>query len=268
MNKIGLFVIIAGAIILSMSCNRPRAVTVKLQNSTDSISYALGYMNAHGFKNNMFGRGRSLFDSVDYKLLAHALTKYGLNKEVKEALTAQFEEINEDIFIKAFINEMGFGKSYFSEMNASAYLQSEFERIRDKIATESLERGQKFLEENGKRPDVITLESGLQYQIITAGDGEIPTEEDNVLVHYHGTLIDGTVFDSSLEKEDPVSFSTTRVIKGWIEALQLMPTGSKWMLYVPADLAYGVRGFGRDIGPNEVLIFEIELIAIEEHNEL
>jgi len=263
MNRICLLGVIAGAIILSMSCCKPKYVAVKLENSTDSVSYALGYMNAYGMKQSMFGRGRMPFDSIDYQLLAQALTKYGLNKEMKEMLESQFNEIDEGIFIKAFVNELGFGKSLFDETTANTYLQGEYSRIREKIAQDNLEKGQKFLDENGKRAGVVTLESGLQYEIITAGDGEIPTEDDTVVVHYHGTLIDGTVFDSSVERLEPAKFGTTRVIKGWTEALLLMPKGSKWMLYIPADLAYGNRGSGREIGPNQTLIFEVELIEIE-----
>jgi FKBP-type peptidyl-prolyl cis-trans isomerase FklB len=109
---------------------------------------------------------------------------------------------------------------------------------------------------------VITLPSGLQYEIMKTGEGPKPTLEDKVTTHYHGTLIDGTVFDSSVDRGEPASFPVNGVIKGWTEALQLMPVGSKWKLFVPYDLAYGERGTGPQIGPYTTLIFEVELISI------
>ena len=108
----------------------------------------------------------------------------------------------------------------------------------------------------------MTTGSGLQYEILNEGTGDKPQITDEVTVHYTGTLIDGTVFDSSVERGEPASFPVNGVIPGWIEALQLMPTGSKWKLYIPSELAYGPRGAGRMIGPNETLIFEVELISI------
>ena len=122
--------------------------------------------------------------------------------------------------------------------------------------------GEKFLAENGKKPGVITTASGLQYEIIKKGTGPIPTATNRVKVNYHGTLIDGTVFDSSVERKEPVVFPVNQVIKGWTEALQLMPVGSKFKLYVPQQLAYGNGGQGK-IQPFSMLIFEVELLSIE-----
>ncbi|MBN2635047.1 MAG: FKBP-type peptidyl-prolyl cis-trans isomerase [Prolixibacteraceae bacterium] len=124
------------------------------------------------------------------------------------------------------------------------------------------EEGKKFLEENGKKKGVIVLPSGLQYEVINEGDGEIPTLSDQVKCHYHGTLIDGTIFDSSVQRGKPAVFPVNGVIKGWVEALQLMSAGSKWRLYVPSDLAYGKQGAGGVIGPNTTLIFDVELLEI------
>ncbi len=124
------------------------------------------------------------------------------------------------------------------------------------------EKGEAFLTENGKKEGVKTLPSGLQYRVLKAGDGRQPTKADQVVVHYKGTLIDGREFDSSYKKGEPAKFGVTQVIKGWTEALQLMKEGSKWMLYVPWQLAYGQKGSGKLIGPNETLIFEVELIAV------
>ena len=141
------------------------------------------------------------------------------------------------------------------------FIQSYMQKAMNKIADENLAAGQAFLEKNKTREGVVTLPSGLQYEIIKAGDGPKPLGTDKVQVHYHGTLIDGTVFDSSVERGTPATFGVNQVIKGWIEGLQLMPTGSKWKLFIPADLAYGPRGQGK-IGPNSTLIFDVELLAI------
>ena len=155
------------------------------------------------------------------------------------------------------------------DMNASYFLS----RIDDLIKTNNflavaksmpdmnLAKGDAFLKKNGKREVVITTESGLQYEILKKGNGVSPKEDDSVEVHYHGTLIGGEVFDSSIERDEPASFQVGGVIKGWSEALQLMKDGAKWKLFIPSDLAYGESG-NNSIGPNETLIFEVELIGI------
>ena len=120
----------------------------------------------------------------------------------------------------------------------------------------------KFLAENGKREGVVTLPSGLQYEVITEGTGKKPSATDTVSCHYHGTLIDGTVFDSSVRRNQPAEFPVNGVIKGWVEALQLMSEGAKWKLFIPANLAYGERGAGQSIEPNSTLIFEVELLKV------
>ncbi|MEO6784503.1 MAG: FKBP-type peptidyl-prolyl cis-trans isomerase [Chthoniobacteraceae bacterium] len=124
------------------------------------------------------------------------------------------------------------------------------------------EKGEAFLAENAKKEGVKTLPSGLQYRVLKAGDGKHPAKSDQVVVHYRGTLIDGREFDSSYKRGEPAKFGVTQVIKGWTEALQLMTEGSKWMLYIPWQLAYGEKGSGKMIGPNETLVFEVELIAV------
>ncbi len=123
--------------------------------------------------------------------------------------------------------------------------------------------GAEFLTENASRDGVVVLESGLQYKVLTAGDGQIPGAGDTVEVHYRGTLIDGTEFDSSYARGTTVSFAVTQVIPGWTEALQLMPVGSKWQLVIPSELAYGAGGAGASIGPNATLLFDVELVAIK-----
>lgn len=122
--------------------------------------------------------------------------------------------------------------------------------------------GEAFLAENGKRVEVKTTASGLQYEVLHEGDGPMPTAADTVEVHYTGKLIDGTVFDSSVERGAPATFGVTQVIPGWVEALQLMKAGSKWRLFIPSQLAYGPQGAGNIIGPNSTLIFDVELLKV------
>jgi FKBP-type peptidyl-prolyl cis-trans isomerase FklB len=125
------------------------------------------------------------------------------------------------------------------------------------------QQGEAFLATNAERSEVQSTTSGLQYEILTAGDGAKPSATDTVTVHYRGTLIDGTVFDSSYDRGEPATFPLSRVIAGWTEGLQLMPVGSKWKLFLPSHLAYGEQGAGGDIGPNAALIFEVELLSIQ-----
>ena len=134
----------------------------------------------------------------------------------------------------------------------------------DMDSTSPLERGRAFLAENGKREGVTTTASGLQYEVITAGDGPSPGPTDMITAHYHGTLIDGTVFDSSVQRGQPLEMPVNGFIRGWQEALVLMSVGDKWKLFVPPELAYGDRGSGPSIGPNETLIFEMELLAVQD----
>jgi FKBP-type peptidyl-prolyl cis-trans isomerase FklB len=131
------------------------------------------------------------------------------------------------------------------------------------VAEKNKKEGEAFLAENAKKEGVVTLPSGLQYKIIQQGSGRKPKLTDEVTTHYRGTLLDGTEFDSSYKRGEPTSFPVNGVISGWTEALQLMPVGSKWQLFIPSNLAYGMRGAGGTIGPNAALIFDIELIAIK-----
>ena len=128
------------------------------------------------------------------------------------------------------------------------------------------EQGQAFLDRNGAREEVITTNSGLQYEVLVSGDGASPDLTDLVTVHYTGTLTDGTVFDSSVQRGQPAEFPANRLIAGWVEALQLMQVGDKWMLYIPSELAYGDRGAGGVIGPGATLVFEIELLDVRSPN--
>ncbi|MBD1574416.1 FKBP-type peptidyl-prolyl cis-trans isomerase [Vibrio sp. S17_S38] len=146
--------------------------------------------------------------------------------------------------------------------NALRDLHTRAESQRAELAKVAAADGEEFLKDNALRSEVTTLESGLQYEVMTEGTGEVPTSDKQVRVHYHGQLTDGTVFDSSVQRGQPAEFPVTGVIAGWVEALQLMPVGSKWKLYIPQDLAYGERGAGAAIPPFAALVFEVELLAI------
>jgi FKBP-type peptidyl-prolyl cis-trans isomerase FklB len=135
-------------------------------------------------------------------------------------------------------------------------------RMKNEKAAANLKAGQEFLEANKQKPGVVTLPSGLQYEVISEGTGPKPSASSKVTCHYHGTLIDGTVFDSSVKRGQPATFPLNMVIKGWTEGLQLMPQGSKWRFFIPADLGYGERQVSAEIGPNSTLIFEVELLGI------
>ncbi|MGJ8675697.1 MAG: FKBP-type peptidyl-prolyl cis-trans isomerase, partial [Pseudoalteromonas sp.] len=148
-------------------------------------------------------------------------------------------------------------------------IQAAFEKINEEIQARREEEskvlsaeGISFLEENAKRPEITVTESGLQYEVLATGEGEKPTAESTVRVDYHGTLINGTVFDSSYERGEPAEFPVGGVIKGWTEALQMMPVGTKWRIYVPHELAYGERGAGAAIAPFSTLVFDVELHEI------
>ena len=142
---------------------------------------------------------------------------------------------------------------------ANNILQDYFDKLQQAKGKEAKAEGEKFLAENKKKEGVVALPSGLQYKILTAGNGPKPKASDTVKCHYEGRLINGTVFDSSIRRNEPAEFP---VSGGWVEALQLMPVGSKWQLYIPSELAYGTHGAGQSIGPNQTLIFDVELLAI------
>ena len=197
----------------------------------------------------------TLADTVSYSIginIANNLAKDG------------FSDIRPDAFALALEHVLGGKETLLKPNEAQSVLQTYFEQLRQETLGKNLKEGEAFLEGNKKKEGVQVLESGLQYIVLKEGDGKKPKASDKVSTHYHGTLIDGTVFDSSVDRGEPVSFPVNGVIKGWTEALQLMPTGSKWRLFVPPGLAYGERGAGGTIGPNATLIFEVELLGIEE----
>ena len=187
---------------------------------------------------------------------------YSLDVNIGENVNTQFKDIKIENFLSGMKEVINGKEPKINNDQALMIIQNYFAKKQSAMSEEKIDEGRTFLEENGKKEGVTTLESGLQYTVITEGTGPKPKLEDNVTTHYHGTLIDGTVFDSSVDRGEPASFPVGGVIKGWTEALQLMSVGSKWKLFVPYDLAYGERGAGGSIGPNEILIFEVELLSI------
>lgn len=172
--------------------------------------------------------------------------------------------IDVESFTQAFKEMMVNGASQaMSPQEADQVIRAYFDKKQEEMLTKNLKAGREFLAENAKRENVISLSSGLQYEILKEGSGEKPKATDKVKCHYHGTLLDGTVYDSSVQRGQPAIFGVNQVIQGWVEALQMMPVGSKWRLYIPSELAYGERGAGKDIEPNSTLIFDVELLGIE-----
>lgn len=205
-----------------------KAKTLNLEDSLQRFSYAFGV----SVGNNLKTVG---FDSLSYN-----------------AFTAALEDALE-------------GKEKISIQEAQGQVQNTIQVVQDKEEKEKSAEGEKFLVENGKRAEVVTTQSGLQYEILKEGNGPIPKTTDKVKVHYTGMLLNGKVFDSSVERGEPMVFGVTQVIKGWQEALQLMKVGGKWKVFIPQDIAYGARGAGGgEIPPYSALIFEMELLGIEE----
>jgi FKBP-type peptidyl-prolyl cis-trans isomerase FklB len=171
-------------------------------------------------------------------------------------------DLNVEDFAQAIKDVLEGKTPAISHTEARQIVNKYFEELEAKMNAENIEKGKKFLEENKQKPNVVTLPSGLQYEVITEGNGKKPKATDRVKCHYEGTLIDGTLFDSSIKRGEPAVFGVNQVIKGWVEALQLMSEGSKWRLYIPSDLAYGAAGAGEMIPPHSTLVFEVELIEV------
>lgn len=167
-----------------------------------------------------------------------------------------------DDFAKAVADVLNGRPTAMTHTEARDIVNKYFSEMEEKMNAQNIENGKKFLEENAKRPEVTVLPSGLQYEVIAQGAGKQPKASDRVKVHYEGTLIDGTLFDSSVKRGEPAVFGVTQVIKGWVEALQLMNEGAKWRLFIPSDLAYGAQQAGELIPPYSTLVFEVELIKV------
>ncbi len=177
-------------------------------------------------------------------------------------LSSGINKLDIETFAKAIDDVLNNKQTSMNYDEAKNVINEYFTKLQDEKLTINLKAGQEFLDINKKRAGVVTLPSGLQYEIIKEGNGKLPAATDQVKCHYHGTLIDGTVFDSSVQRGTPATFGVNQVIKGWVEALQLMPVGSKWKLFIPSELAYGQQGAGQSIEPNSTLIFEVEVLDI------
>jgi len=195
---------------------------------------------------------------------------YSIGMDIGSTLKRQGVELDVDSLTKGLKDSYTGGKTLLTEEESRTEIQEFQKKMMEKQAEamrlqaeKNKAEGEKFLAENGKKEGVKTLPSGLQYKVITPGTGKTPKATDTVTTHYRGTLIDGTEFDSSYKRGEPVSFPVSGVIPGWTEALQLMKEGAKWQLFLPSSLAYGERGVGRDIGPNATLIFDVELISVQ-----
>jgi FKBP-type peptidyl-prolyl cis-trans isomerase FklB len=195
---------------------------------------------------------------------------YTIGLNIGQDFARQEMEIDTDVLVLGVIDALGEKEPRMTQEEMAAEVQTYQQEMRAKqearlkeVTDKNVEEGKAFLVENAKKDGVVVLESGLQYKVIEPGQGAKPTADSMVKVHYKGTLVDGAEFDSSYRRGQPASFPVGGVIPGWTEALLLMQEGAKWQLFIPSELAYGERGAGQDIGPNAVLIFDVELISIE-----
>lgn len=247
MKKASIALIIGSALVLSACGSEKKAeeetaAVASYTSEAQQHSYALGAR-----------MGKFANDQIE------AQDKLGLESD-RDALAAGF-------------NEAFSGKAQYTEEEIQTFVQAFTNKYKDAeeaannaASAKNIAAAKAFLAENAKREEVVTTESGLQYEVLSAGDGASPSAEDTVRVHYHGTLIDGTVFDSSVERGTPAEFPLNRVISGWTEGVQLMKVGSKYRFYIPSELAYGPRATGK-ISANSALIFDVELLAIAPFSE-
>ena len=188
---------------------------------------------------------------------------YGLGMGIGQNLASRgVADMNIEDFVKGIKDVLSGAKTEMSHSEAQAVVNEHFQKLAEEAYAQNKVSGETFLAENAKKEGVVTLPSGLQYQVITEGSGKKPSATDRVQCHYEGTLIDGTIFDSSIKRGEPAVFGVNQVIKGWVEALQLMQEGAKWRLYIPYDMAYGEHGAGEMIPPYSALIFDVELIKV------
>lgn len=188
---------------------------------------------------------------------------YALGMMIGERVIKQYGELDYDLLIQAMKAQAAGDATELSMEDAQMVLQEQQQAAAAEAAAEAQKAGMSYLEENKAREGVMVTDSGLQYEVLTAAEGAKPTADDTVSVHYVGTLMDGTEFDSSIARGEPATFPLTGVIPGWTEGLQLMSVGSKYRFVIPSDLAYGERGAGQAIGPGETLVFEVELLEIK-----
>lgn len=192
-----------------------------------------------------------------------AKISYSLGMMIGERVLKQYGDVDFDLIMQGMKAQHSGGDTQLNMDEALATLQAQQQKAAAMAAAETQASGQKFLDENKAREGVTVTDSGLQYEVITAADGPKPTADDTVSVHYVGTLMDGTEFDSSVARGEPATFPLKGVIPGWTEGLQLMSVGSKYRFVIPSELAYGDRGAGQAIGPGATLVFEVELLEIK-----
>jgi len=294
MKKLNIFLAVAvmAAFTFTSCNNNGKAKLPVLKTQMDSLNYAFGLANGDGIKNYylkgdstkkaieslMAGFNEGIKGKVEKETseLTDLGTKIGssLKDQKKSGLMGDSTlKVDIDLIKQGLINGLRGSKIQMTPQEAQAYLQASMQKLQAKkqeLEAKKLEKvygankaaGEKFLAENGKKAGVVTTASGLQYQVVKKGTGPVPTDNDKVKVDYHGTLIDGTVFDSSVDRKQPAVFPVTGVIKGWTEVLKLMPVGSKYKVFVPQELAYGSQERGA-IKPFSMLIFDVQLISIE-----
>jgi FKBP-type peptidyl-prolyl cis-trans isomerase FklB len=188
---------------------------------------------------------------------------YGLGMGIGQNLLSMgVKDVDIDDFVKALKDVLTGAKTEISHSEAQQVVNEHFRRLAEEAYAQNKASGEAFLAENAKREGVTVLPSGLQYEVLAVGEGKKPSATDRVQCHYEGTLIDGTVFDSSIKRGEPAVFGVNQVIMGWVEALQLMQEGAKWRLYIPYDMAYGEHGAGEMIPPYSALVFDVELIKV------
>ncbi len=287
MKKISIFMAIAAAASLA-SCTA-QAPKANLKTDIDSLSYSIGMAQTQGLKGYLTGRldvdtaymaefikglneGANKTSKKDIAYMAGLQIGQQISNQMMKGINQELfagdstKTISKDNFLAGFIAGTLEKGGVMTMEAAQEYTRTAMETIKAKAMEEKYAdnkaAGEKFLAENKAKEGVKTTESGLQYKVITEGKGEIPADTCKVKVNYKGTLIDGTEFDSSYKRNEPATFRANQVIKGWTEALTMMPVGSKWELYIPQELAYGSRESGQ-IKPFSTLIFEVELVGIE-----
>lgn len=253
-----------------------KAKAVKLVSAMDSINYAFGFINGNEIKQYVLANDSTGEDTKDFiaalnkalKTNVHNAQLMNMGEQIGKSIREQAANglIGEpslvtdfELIKQGFVNGLLGYEEQMNPQDAGEYIQTTLDNLK---YGDTKEQGEAFLAENALKEGVITTESGLQYEVLKMGKGKKPSETDRVKVHYHGTLIDGTVFDSSVERGEPIVFGLNQVIKGWTEGVQLMPVGSKFRFYIPEELGYGSRAAG-SIPPFSTLIFEVELLGIE-----
>ena len=286
MKKIISSVAILSSMILATSC--VNNANVEVVTSADSLAYAAGVVNSEGLVEHITTRLNidaeylpQVLDGIkeSFASASPAEDAKNLGRQLGSQLKNQIlpyinssiypagdDSINADIFLAAFLASVNEEETLMDTEAAGAYFMSESEKVRkanmSAAYADNKAAGEAFLEANKAVEGIKVTESGLQYKVVKMGNGKKPSATDKVKVHYHGTLIDGTVFDSSVDRGEPIVFALNQVIAGWTEGVQLMPVGSKFTFYIPSELAYGERETG-EIKPYSALIFEVELLGIE-----